>query len=298
MALGTGAMLASAAWAQTPAADPLLTPIAEESAARWLTAIEPVRVHGQTYLVGFGGLSVILIRTSAGLILIDGAVPQAVTTVEANIRKLGFSIRDVKYILTSEAHYDHVGGVAALARDSGATVIAGKANLRAMATGKPNQADPQLTWLPLFPGIAKLRGISDGQQIRLGDTVVTAIATPGHTAGSTSWTWKSCEGRACLNIVSAASISAVAPKEYRFSAPEHRALVKTFRGSFARFRTLKCDILLNSHPDQFGGDAKQRALLTSPQPNPFIDPGACAAYAKKGEEMLDTRLASEAATPR
>ena len=81
--------------------DPLTRPIAPQSAQRWLGPQAPVRIHGQTYLVGFAGLNVALIRTSAGLILMDGAVPQAVSDVKAHIRALGFSIRDVKLILST-----------------------------------------------------------------------------------------------------------------------------------------------------------------------------------------------------
>ena len=86
--------------------DPLLRPIAPDHARQWLTPQAPARLYGGTYLVGFGGLSVALIRTRAGLILIDGAVPQAVPDIEAHIRALGFSIRDVKLILSTEPHYD------------------------------------------------------------------------------------------------------------------------------------------------------------------------------------------------
>ncbi|MFZ8510109.1 MBL fold metallo-hydrolase, partial [Staphylococcus aureus] len=82
------------------------------------------RIYGNTYLVGFRKMNVALIDTGAGLILIDAALPQSVAAVEANIRTLGFKLRDVKFILSTEPHYDHAGGLAALARDSGATIIA------------------------------------------------------------------------------------------------------------------------------------------------------------------------------
>ncbi|MEO9132660.1 MAG: MBL fold metallo-hydrolase, partial [Sphingomonas sp.] len=65
---------------------------------RWLTPQAPARIYGNSYLVGFGGLNVALIRTDAGLILIDGAVPQAVSSIENNIRRLGFRVQDIKLI--------------------------------------------------------------------------------------------------------------------------------------------------------------------------------------------------------
>jgi metallo-beta-lactamase class B len=104
--------------------DALTRAIAPDFAQRWLAPLPPARLHGDTYYVGFAGLGVVLIRTNDGLILIDGAVPQAVREVEANIRLLGFRVEDIRYILSTEPHWDHAGGIAALARDSGATVVA------------------------------------------------------------------------------------------------------------------------------------------------------------------------------
>ena len=78
-----------------------------------------MRVFGKTYLVGFGGLNVALIDTGEGLILIDGALPQAADAILANVRRLGFDPRDIRYILSTEPHFDHAGGLAALVRATG-----------------------------------------------------------------------------------------------------------------------------------------------------------------------------------
>lgn len=273
--------------------DPLLRPIAPDYAKRWLQPQPPFRVFGQSYMVGFDGLSVGLIRTSKGLILIDGAVPQAVPALEANIRKLGFAVRDIKFILSTEPHYDHAGGIAALARDSGATVLAGAAAVEALRSGRPDPDDPQATILPRQPGIARLRAVQDGERIQLGDTIVTAIATPGHTAGSTSWAWRSCEGRICRNIVFAASLNAVSADDYRFSDPGHRAIVDSFRRSFLRMRALSCDILLTSHPEQPQTRDRTAMLARARKPNPFVDATACRAYSDSREKALGERLKDE-----
>src|SRR4051812_24106292 len=103
-------------------ADPLTAPIAADHAQRWLGEEAPVRLFGNSWLVGFSGLNVGLIRTSAGLVLIDAEVPQSVPMLEAHVRALGLKITDIKYILSTEPHWDHAGGLAALSRDSGATV--------------------------------------------------------------------------------------------------------------------------------------------------------------------------------
>lgn len=270
--------------------DPLLQPIAPDFAKRWLKPQPPVRIFGNTYLVGFGGLNVALIQTKDGLILIDGAVPQAVPEIEENIRKLGFALTDIKFILSTEPHYDHAGGIAALARDTGATVVASTPAAKALEAGRTGPDDPQAAWLVPFPAIQKVRAVRDGEKIRLGSTTVTAVATPGHTAGSMSWTWRSCEGKRCVNVVFGSSLNPVSADGYRFSAPENRAVIDGFQQSFEKMRKMPCDILLSAHPDQSGGDVKMARLLDKSEPNPFIDPQACRAYADKHAKLLDARL--------
>ncbi|MFC3442829.1 subclass B3 metallo-beta-lactamase [Sphingobium rhizovicinum] len=270
--------------------DPLTRPIAPESSKRWLAPQPPVRLHGRTYLVGFGGLNVALIRTSAGLILIDGAVPQAVGDIEAKIRALGFSIKQVKLILSTEPHFDHAGGIAALARDSGATVIASGPAADVLRQGGGDPDDPQAAWLERFPGVAKLSVARDGEVIRLGDTAITAHATPGHTLGSMSWSWESCEGKECRTIVFAASLNPIAVDGWRFADPRHRRFVDAFRGSFATMKGMRCDMLIASHPLE--GDAGRVArLMKARTPNPFIDPNACRLYAGRAEAALGKKLA-------
>ncbi len=286
------ALLATGAQAQD-AQDPLLKPIAEAFAARWLGEEAPVRLFGDSWLVGFAGLSVVLIRTDAGLILIDGAVPQGVRRVQAHIRAAGFDPKNIKFILSTEPHYDHAGGLAAQARDSGATVVASPQAVDVLRRGRSGPDDPQAAQLGAFPPPARLRAIRDGETLRLGGTVITARATPGHTAGSMSWTWRSCEGARCADIVFASSLNPVSVAGYRFSAPANAGVVAGFRRSFATFRRLKCDVLVSAHPDPSGGDAKLARYRRAATPNPFVDPGACAAYAAKFEALLDKRLADE-----
>ncbi len=268
--------------------DPLLRPIAAEYAERLLAPQTPVHLFGNSYLVGFGGLNVGLIRTSAGLILIDGAVPQAVVDVEAHIRTLGFSIHDVKFILSTEPHFDHASGIAALARDSGATVVASATAAAVLARGGRDDDDPQAEVLEQFPPLTKIRVVRDGGAIRLGDVTVHAIATPGHTSGSMSWGWRSCEGRDCANILFASSLNPVAAPGWRFA--EHPDRVLVFRATFAKMRALPCDILLSAHPDHSGGDVKLAQLVAGRKPNPFRDSAACRQYADKFGTLLDKAL--------
>ncbi|WP_442680220.1 subclass B3 metallo-beta-lactamase [Sphingomonas sp. ASY06-1R] len=288
-------VLPSLATAARAARDPLLQPVAPEAAREWLTPQPPLHIYGNSYLVGFGGLNVALITTSAGLILIDGALPQGVAAIEAKIRQLGFKVRDVKYILSTEPHFDHASGIGALARDSGAIVVAGKAAVPALQSGWPTPDDPQAGYRAHYHGVGPVRGVSDGAVIRLGDVAVTAVAVPGHTPGSTSWTWRSCEAGQCKMVVFSASLNPISAEKYRFTDPAHRALTDGFRRSFAKMKTLPCDILITAHPGQSGGDIKAAKLQAGAKPNPYVDPHACRDYAEQSEDLFDKRIAGEQA---
>lgn len=287
------ALMTGAACAQ-PAEDPLTRPLPANPA--WLVPQTPVKIYGNTYFVGSQGLSVGLIDTGDGLILIDGAVPQSVADIEASIASLGFRIEDVRYILNTEAHFDHSGGLAALARDSGATVIASPAGAEALRTGHVLHSDPQAASIEAAPPVARVRAIADGETLTLGDVTVTAVFTPGHTPGSASWTWRSCEDQDCRAVVFASSLNAVTAAPYTYTA--HPEATQALETAIARVEGLDCDILISAHPDNSGGVEKLAALVEGAKPNPFLDASACRTYATRARGILDARLAREAPTAR
>jgi metallo-beta-lactamase class B len=186
--------------------------------AAWNQPQAPFRLFGNTYYVGPRGLSSVLIVSSAGLILVDGGLPQSAPLIDASIRALGFHTEDIKLIVNGHAHYDHAGGIAALQRLTGASVAAGAAGVPALVHGKPTPDDPQATVANNgFPPIARVRGVSDGEVLRVGDVAITARAIPGHTPGSTAWSWRTCEGSRCLDAVYGDSLTTVAAKGFRFT---------------------------------------------------------------------------------
>jgi len=294
LALAVALTLAGNAQAR-PVRDPLLRPIEPVAASRWLIDQPPLHVYGNTYLVGFAGLNVGLIKTKAGLILIDGSLPQGVKAIEAHIKALGFRVQDVRYILSTEPHFDHASGIGALARDSHATVIAGKAAVRPLETGLPSPDDPQAGYHARYHGVGPVRGVGDGDKIRLGGVTVTAVATPGHTPGSTSWSWQSCERGDCKAMVFSASLNPISAPGYLFTDTTHLSELEAFRHSFAAMKLLPCDVLISAHPDQSGGDEKAAKLRAGASPNPFVDPQACRTFAAHFEKMFDQRIADEKA---
>jgi metallo-beta-lactamase class B len=297
--LTSGFLLMATAGAQIQAAkldDPLLRSIGGESAAQWTVPQSPVRVYGNTWLIGFTEMNVVLVDTGNGLIVVDAGVPQGVQDIEANIRSLGYELRDVKYILNTEAHYDHGGGIAALARDTGAVVVASELSAIELEQGHNSADDPQSGELSDFPAVKHVQRIKDGEHLQLGNTQVTAYATPGHTAGSMSWGWTSCARGVCFPVVFAASLSPISVEGYRFADPVHHAVVEQFRRSYEQLRKMPCEILLAGHPVFIDGAAKLKRLKADPASNAFREANACHIYADAQEKRLETRLKSEAAT--
>lgn len=279
-------------------ADP---PMKCESCAAWNAPQEPFRVFGNTYYVGVAGLSSVLITSDQGLILLDGGLTQSAPLIDASIRKLGFRTEDVKLIVNSHAHYDHSGGIAALQRASGATVAASPSGARAIESGEPTPDDPQYAFgkeANQFPPVKGVRVVADGETLRVGDLAVRAHLTPGHTPGSTTWTWRSCEGSRCFDIVYGDSLNSISAPGFRFTGDAKRPSVEAaFRRSIATVAELPCDILLTVHPGFVDMEGKLRRRQQEPGSEPFVDPKACRAYADGARQRLDQRVAEERKPP-
>lgn len=253
----------------------------------WSDPAPPARIWGNTYFVGTCGITVLLITSPQGHVLIDGATAQAAPGVVDNIRRLRFEPRDVELLLSSHEHDDHAGGLATLARLTGAKLVARDAQRAGLETGRIDPADPQHGVTDAFEGTPVGRVVRDGEIVRLGPLRLTAHATPGHTGGSTSWTWNACGLGVCRDVAYADSLTAVSADAYRFT--DHPAIVARFGPTFDRVAALPCDILLTPHPSasnlfaRLAGDA------------PLYRRGGCADYAAGARRRFDERLAEEGA---
>ena len=266
----------------------------------WNRPQQGFRIYGNTYYVGTAGLSALLITSDKGHILLDGALTQSAALIDANIRQLGFQTTDIRLIVNSHAHFDHAGAIAALQRVSGATVAASAQGARALQQGGATPDDPQYGFgrAPnAIPPVAKVQVVADGEVLRVGGLALKAHLTPGHTPGSTTWAWQSCEGPRCVNVVYADSLNAVSAPKFRFTgdgtAPN---IVDSFRNSINKVASLPCDIIVSVHPSFTEIDAKLKRRAQQPDgPNPFIDAQGqgCRAYAAGAMKRLEARLATE-----
>ncbi|KQQ32741.1 hypothetical protein ASF61_14480 [Duganella sp. Leaf126] len=264
--------------------------------ADWDGPQAPFALFGNSYYVGTAGLSSVLITSPQGHILIDGAGPQAPAAIAEHIRALGFKVEDIQYILNSHPHFDHAGGIAALQKMSGATVLASARAEQVLRTGRTSPGDPQLGILTTpLAAVARTRAVADGEVVRVGPLAVTAHYTPGHTEGGTSWTWQSTEGATTAHMVYADSLTAYADRTFRYGGdPRYPRARADLERSIATVAALPCDILVTAHPE--AGDLWQRKARQPARGNAaFIDRQACRTYAEQARQRLAAVLAEEAA---
>lgn len=259
----------------------------------WNREQAPFRIFGNTYYVGPHGLSAILITSSTGHVLIDGALPQSAPLIARHVQQLGFKMSDVKVILNTHTHYDHAGGLAELQKLSGAKVIASDLAAGVLRSGKVDRGDPQFEILEPSPAVSNVEALGAQQAVQVGELQLNVIHTPGHTPGGTSWRWKSCEASRCLNIVYGDSLNAISDDSFKYSDDErYPKAAANMAASIAAIAAAPCDILISNHPertdlwsifDEHGKGDRSR----------LVDASACRRYAAASKESLDKRLQRE-----
>ncbi|HEU4650065.1 MAG TPA: subclass B3 metallo-beta-lactamase [Croceibacterium sp.] len=253
----------------------------------WSDPAPPIRIFANVFDVGTCGVVVLLVTGPEGHILIDAATAEAAPDVARNIERLGFRLTDIKVMLASHEHLDHVGGSAELQRRTGARLMVMPDARYAVETGLLSPDDPQFGLYPPFPPARVDAVLRDGETVSVGPLSLTAHATFGHVRGSTSWTWTSCEDGVCRAIAYADSTTAAAAPGYRFS--DHPDHVERFRASLRKIAQLRCDILITPHP------AVSNLYARLAGEAPLVNAHACADYAAAALDKLEERLASETA---
>jgi len=253
-----------------------------EQRTAWNQPFEPFQIIDNLYYVGASGVSSFLITTRAGSILLDGGLPETAPLIEKNIAKLGFRLADVKYLLNSHAHYDHAGGLAELKRKSHATLVASREDAPVLRKGTPDQ-----------PPLVVDKEVRDGAVVKLGDTVLTAHVTPGHTRGCTTWTMTVAGAGKPHPVVFYCSTSVV---DRLVGNADYPQIVADYERSFPLLRALPCDIFLAPHPDFFQMASKRQRMGGS-APNPFVDPTEYRRFVDASERDFLAELQKQRATP-
>lgn len=302
-AIGTGCV-ATQPSAQPTAQPPLASdaqieaaqaaPVVDETAIamRWNERLAPFTILGNVHFVGTQGLGVFLITTPQGHILIDGALAQSVPQILDNIRALGFNPGDIKYLLNTHAHYDHAAGLAGLQRASGAVMIASAADKPYLEAGSVDHGPTSDT---PFPPVRVDRVVDDGDTVTLGGTTLTALLTPGHSPGCTSWTLTATDSKGVARKVflhCSASLGgqSLVPEAYP-------GMIANYRATFAKVRGLQADVFLANHDLFFDLHAK-RARQLAGEADAFVVPSELQLFNAEMEQDFGAALAEQQAAKR
>jgi metallo-beta-lactamase class B len=258
----------------------------------------PHRIADDLYYVGSKGLASYLVTTRKGHILINPSFPTTVPLIRANVEKLGFKITDVKIILNSHAHDDHVSGIAVAKQLTGADVFVMRGDDKVIESGGVGAGQAAVKWAPT----QIKRVLEDGDKVTLGEATLVARHTPGHTRGCTTWTMKAKDAGKALDVVivgspnvnpnyrlTAAAAQAKDAPAHAFHYPE---MVSDYEKSFALWKALPCDIFLGAHGNYYDLEAKH-ARLGKEAGNPFVDPGGYQRWIADREHAFRKRLAEE-----
>jgi metallo-beta-lactamase class B len=289
MLLALRALVACRLAAQVAAPVPAASPLSEDS-------FPPHRIAENLYYVGSKGLATYLVTTGQGHILINPSFETTVPLLRTNVEKLGFKFTDIKILLNSHAHSDHVAGMALAKELSGAAVYVMKGDEKIVETGGASGRRP---WKPT----SVQRVLADGDKVTLAGTTLTAVLTPGHTRGCTTWTMRAKLAGKNRNVVVVCSPN-VNPN-YRlvndraaghdpgiadpYYYPE---IVRDYEKSFRIWKRLPCDIFLGAHGNYYDMEAKHQRLVAGKE-DAFVDPTGYQAYIEEREQTFRTRLEKE-----
>ncbi len=236
------------------------------------TAFPPHQIIGNMYYVGSQSFGTFLVTTPAGHILINTDYERTVPVIKSSVEKLGFKFSDIKIILGSHAHADHMEGDAMVKELTGAQVMAMAEDVpaleRMMPGGKKHPID---------------RVLHDGDTVTLGGTTLTAHLTPGHTKGCTTWTTK-IDGN---DVVIIGSVG-VNPGFQLVNNAQNPAIADEYKQAYKVLRGLHADVPLGSHPAMYRLDEKYPLIekRAGKGPNPFIDPAGYKAELDLQEEVF------------
>jgi metallo-beta-lactamase class B len=255
---------------------------AKQGKTDWNAPFPAHKVIGNVYFVGSAELASFLITTPEGNILINSDYEATVPVIRASVEKLGFKFTDIKILLGSHAHGDHMEGDAMVKELSGARVMAMEQDvplLRKMTPGnKPHPID---------------RILKDGDEVKLGGTTLVAHLTAGHTPGCTTWTMKAIENGKSYNVLIVCSVG-INPGYVLVNNKDYPSIADDYARSFKVLRTLPVDVFLGAHGSFYGLQAKYLKLQQGGM-NPFIDPEGFKAYLDEKEKAFTTELAAQKA---
>ena len=242
---------------------------AEITTHPWRFATEGFRIFGNLYYVGNTDVSCHLIDTGDGLILLDTAFPETVYLLTESIRKLGFDPADIKYIVHSHAHHDHMGGTRAMVELTGAKTFLGTDDVEIV------REKHELTWaleygVEFHVAFDVDVAVDDGDTISLGNTTIECLNIPGHTPGALALFFDVSDGETTLRAgLNGAPGLNTLTDEYLAKNNLSASRRDDYINSVQLMKKQHVDIRLGAHPGQ--NDTIGKGKNITADNNPFID---------------------------
>jgi len=251
----------------------------------------PFRILGNLYYVGDDDLASYLIVTPQGSILINTGYEFSVPDIRSRMKTLGFQFTNIKILLVTHAHSDHAAGMATMKKLTGAKMLAMEREAPLLESGgKTDYLFGSNGW---FNPVKVDRTFQDGDKIEFGGTELTAHLTPGHTKGSTSYTFDITEGGRTYHVL-IANLGTINPGTVLVHNPDYPDIAGDYAQTFRILRALPCDIFLTSHASQFGLFSKYRPGM-SYDPDRFLDHGIYLRVIDRQENAFLEQLEEEKA---
>jgi metallo-beta-lactamase class B len=262
----------------------------------WNAPFKPFRIIGNIYYVGASGISSFLITTPEGHILIDTGFEMTVPRITNSVDRLGFRLQDIKLLLSSHAHLDHIGGHALMKSLTGARICISQADGALLASGGTTDFTPYSTNMTAYPPVITDRLLRDGDTVKLGGVTLVCHLTPGHTKGCTTWTMDVAEAGHKYHVLFYGSTT-VLDGVRLMNNPKYPGIAEDYAASFKKLKALPCDVFLAPHAGFFNLAEKSRRLELGEKPNPFIDPDGYRKFIDESERTFKRRLAQEKNEP-
>jgi metallo-beta-lactamase class B len=257
----------------------------------WTDPFPPHKIAGNLYYVGSRGLAAYLVATPQGHVLINSNLESSVPQIKASIEKLGFHFNDVKILLISHAHWDHCAGSFGIKELTGAKYMVMDADVPEIETGGKDNFQYGGDAASRYKPVKVDRTLHDGDEVKLGDAVLRAHLTPGHTKGCTTWTMKVIEGGRTYDVVIVGSPN-VNPGYKLVDNRQYPQIASDYERTFRVLKGLACDIFLGAHGDYYNLKDKYPRLKEASS-NPFIDPAGYKAYIAGREAAFRAELARQ-----
>lgn len=247
------------------------------------------RVIGNLYAVGTYDLGVFLVTSEDGHILINTALEDSVPLIRRNVEDLGFRLQDVKILLTMQAHWDHTAALAEIKELAGAEMWATAGDAPVLEDG--GFSDPHFGGKVSFRPVAVDKVVADGEIIRLGQTRLKVVESPGHTAGSVSYTMTVREGGRDYRVV-IANMGTINRGKHLVVDPTYPGVAADFAKTFRRQKAMDIDIWVAAHGSQYGMHQKHSPGQPY-SPETFVDPEGFRAAVERLEALYHAQFAEE-----